>query len=481
MMRFGHETGVAMVIPKRNAFFPCVKRPVTAAAVLLIGAVCGFWSPSGIEKVYAASAPDMRPAFPLAVDAGKRYLVDANGKPFLMHGDTAWSLIADLTREEADVYLTDRRKRGFNTILVNLIEKKYARNAPANRYGEAPFPDTDDFSKPNEAYFAHADWVLRRARENGLVVLLTPAYLGYGGGGEGWWREVVRNDLDALRRYGRFLGSRYRGFGNIIWVDSGDYDPPDKKPVQAIVDGIKETDPKALHTAHNGPDTSVADFWNHARWLDVNSVYTYEDVCPRVTIAYQQPKRRPVILIESAYEFEHRATEQRIRRQAYGALLCGASGHVFGNNPIWHFGHKGLFPAPVGWREALGSRGAQSMTHLIGLFSAIPWWTLQPDFNHGLLTAGRGRGHDQAVAGRTRNGALAIVYIPTTRTVSVDLGQLAGPVVSARLYDPSSGQWTKLAGSPFATRGEHHFRPPKKNAAGSGDWVLVLQSRSDAK
>ena len=76
------------------------------------------------------------PAFPLAVRPGERYLDDAEGRPFLIHGDTAWSLIADLTREDVDLYLRDRRARGFNTLLVNLIESRFATNAPANAYGQ---------------------------------------------------------------------------------------------------------------------------------------------------------------------------------------------------------------------------------------------------------------------------------------------------------------------------------------------------------
>jgi Protein of unknown function (DUF4038) len=87
----------------------------------------------------ALARSEPRPAFPLRVEAGKRYLVDAVGKPFLIHGDTAWSLIADLTREDVERYLADRRDRGFNTLLVNLIETRFARNAPANAYGELPF------------------------------------------------------------------------------------------------------------------------------------------------------------------------------------------------------------------------------------------------------------------------------------------------------------------------------------------------------
>ena len=53
---------------------------------------------------------------PLKVSSNRRYLVDQKDKPFLLHGDTAWSLITAVTEEEAERYLEDRRKKGFNTI-----------------------------------------------------------------------------------------------------------------------------------------------------------------------------------------------------------------------------------------------------------------------------------------------------------------------------------------------------------------------------
>ena len=61
--------------------------------------------------------PGPAATFPLHTEAGKHYLVDAQGKPFLIHGDTAWSLMVQLTDAEVDQYLDDRKAKGFNTIL----------------------------------------------------------------------------------------------------------------------------------------------------------------------------------------------------------------------------------------------------------------------------------------------------------------------------------------------------------------------------
>src|ERR1700722_14456328 len=97
---------------------------------------------------------------PFRVSETRRYLVDSHGTPFLLQGDAAWSLIANTTNEEAKEYLQNRKAKGFNAILVNLIEHKFAKNAPKDLYGEAPFQGASDLGAPNERYFEHADWVI---------------------------------------------------------------------------------------------------------------------------------------------------------------------------------------------------------------------------------------------------------------------------------------------------------------------------------
>jgi hypothetical protein len=496
-------------------------RPVALVVALVLGSlatgsraapvqtdVVGFKSSpaiesSGADRASMSSRTETAPVFPLAVRPGKRYLVDAVGRPFLIHGDTAWSLIADLTREDVDRYLDDRRARGFNTLLVNLIETRFARNAPANAYGELPFQGQPfeavaaiaallplghygtsaaslvvDYTTPNEAYFDHADWVLRRAAEKGFLVLLTPSYVGWEGGTQGWYRAMTVNGPDRLRQYGEWLGRRYRDFANILWVHAGDYDPPRKDLVRAIAEGIATFDPRALHTAHTAPETAPIEYWQGEPWLDVNNVYTYGPVHTAVLEQYARPEGMPFFLMESAYEDEHEATEQRVRAQAYQAVLSGAAGQVFGNNPIWHFDGPGIYPASVTWQQALDSRGAHSMTHLHDLLASVPWWLLEPDSDHTLLTDGLGPEDERAAAARTADGSLAILYLPGSREVTVDLAQLAGPDVAARWYDPADGRFSAVGGAPFKASGPRRFDPEPHNSSGFDDWVLVLESPS---
>jgi Protein of unknown function (DUF4038)/Putative collagen-binding domain of a collagenase len=485
----------------------CDSSPIARPAVLTVALMLGAWAIQGGPassaacEVRSASRPavsstDRAPpvdaahigaslrteaaaVFPLSIKPGERYLVDAVGRPFLIQGDTAWSLIAQLTRAEVDLYLDDRRARGFNTLLVNLIESRFATNAPANAYGQPPFLKPGQFDTPNEAYFQYADWVLRRATEKQFLVLLTPSYLGFDGGSQGWYAAMVANGPKRLRDYGEYLGRRYGDFDNILWVHGGDYDPPRMDLVRAIAEGIRQHNARALHTAHGAPETAALDYWQGEPWLQVNNVYTYGPVYHPALRQYARPERMPFFLIESAYENEHEITAQRARAQAYQAVLSGAAGQIFGNNPIWHFDSGGLYPAPVTWQQALGSRGARSMTHLRDLLTSLSWWQLQPDPGGMLLTAGLEEGSERAVAARSADRSFALIYLPRSRVITVDLRQLAGSCIAASWYDPADGRFVTVAGSPFDAAGPRRFGGDLgHNSSGFEDWVLLLRAQS---
>jgi hypothetical protein len=436
-----------------------------------------------LGRAVPVDATDRTIAFPLKTHPGARFLDDAAGNPFFMHGDTAWSLIAQLPRDAVEEYLQDRRRRGFNTLLVSLLEHRFATGAPNNTYGEPPFLTPGDYATPNEKYFAHADWVLGRAQELGFVVLLTPSYVGNQGGDEGWYQEMLKSGPQKLHDYGRYLGKRYQNLKNIVWLHGGDYDPPNKDVVRAIVDGIREIQPTALHSAHGSPGRAALEYWRGEPWLDLNNVYTYEPVIHAARKQYADAAAMPFFLIESAYEDEHDAGEWRLRLQTYQAVLSGATGQIFGNNPIWHFDGPGIYDAPATWRQALNSRGAQSMTVFCNLYASVDWWRLKPDLSNELVIDGRGSDREgRAVAALADDRSFALVYLPSTRVVTLDLSRLAGPMVAATWYDPSSGRSHPVGSSPFRNTASHPlaFAPaPPRNDAGLNDWVLELRSQPE--
>src|SRR5262245_23159817 len=65
------------------------------------------------------------PAYPLRPSPNGRYLVDANGAPFLIIGDAPHSILAKLNNSDATTYLTDRGNRGFNALWIELLCDSY--------------------------------------------------------------------------------------------------------------------------------------------------------------------------------------------------------------------------------------------------------------------------------------------------------------------------------------------------------------------
>ena len=334
------------------------------------------------------------PSFPLKLSADGRYVVDQNNRPFFINGDTAWSLIVQLSQTNAGAYLSDRALKGFNLVLVNLIERKFATNAPANLAGQAPFTAPGNFNNPNEAYFAHADWVINKAAEKGVIVLLAPLYLGYQCGGEGWCNEVKASSLKTMRSYGRYVGNRYKDFPNIIWLIGGDTDPvangvADK--VREFLAGLKESDGVHLVTAHNSSEQAAMDVWPTEAWLTLNNVYTYGDSYPKALAQYNRTGAKPFFLMETFYENEHNSTPFSLRRQAYWTVLSGGLvGHVFGNCPIWHFNAPAgsAFCAAGTWQSQLGSAGSGTVAYIGRLFASRAFQKLVPDQEHTVLTNG---------------------------------------------------------------------------------------------
>jgi hypothetical protein len=405
----------------------------------------------------------------LHVSPDGRRLVDQSGEPFLMVGDTAWSLMVQLTLPEADIYLQNRRDKGFNLVLVNLIEHQFASNAPENAYGVPPFSGAA-FATPNESYFAHADQVIATAAQYGIVVLLAPVYLGFGCGSEGWCAEVQAASAADMRQWGRFLGARYRSFDNIVWLIGGDTDPsPVQDKLGEVVAGIHEFDTVHLITTHNQPGSMAVTEWPGEGWLKLNNVYTYDSTLYVDTQdAYQTTPTVPFFLVESAYENERNSTWQELRAQSYWTVLSGGIGHIFGNCPIWHFGYSAGWCGLTDWQTQLDNNGSVNMMYFQRLFRSRHWDRLVPDLGHTVMTAGYGTWGqpNYATTATASDGTSIIAYLPDRRPVTVNSTALSGSSVRAWWYDPGEGTATSVGVFP---EGPRTYSPPV-----DGDWVLVL-------
>ena len=435
------------------------------------------------------------PAYPLQPSANGRYVVDSNNVPFLIIGDAPHSILAKLNDADATTYLTDRGNRGFNALWIELLCDSYTfgygdegtANYGRDVNGNNPFTATlaggyYDLTTPNEAYWSHVDFIVQTAAANGLQCLFTPLDQG------GWTQTSLANGTTRCQQYGQFLGNRYKNYSNIIWNFGNDFQQwrtqQNDAVILAIADGVRSTDQNHLITIEL--DFPVSESQDDSNWIsriNTNGVYTYYPTYAETYVAYNKPTIKPVIFLEENYEGENNLCELGtpfvLRHQEYWSFAAGAlAGHIYGSYWIDRFD-----PA---WRQHLSSQSVTELGYFKNFFLGIPFYTLVPDQNHTLLTAGYGTfnnnntcisENDYATAAKSSDGSLAVIYTPVAHTLSVAMGNFAGPV-TARWFDPTNNTFRTVVGSPFPNTGSHNFTTPGNNSAGDPDWVLLLQAAS---
>lgn len=409
--------------------------------------------------------PDAPPAFPLQVDESGRGLVDQQGVPFLVVGDTAWSLTVRLDDAELETYLTNRRARGFNTLLIQLTEVG-PFGGPTNTNGDAPWAPLDDFTQPVEAYWDRVEYILERTHHHGFLVLATAMYVGYQCGAEGWASTMQQNSVQSHTAFGRMLATRYGHLPNLVWVQSGDVDPAIcglQSKTNAIASELKTRDVGALHTGHCTRFKSSLDCFGDEPWLDVDSVYSDCIETPRqVRDAHEDARQVPNYFVEGQYEGEG-VEASCVMNQLYWPTLGGLQGSVYGNRPVWLF--------DPGWQSALSDAGADFAERAARLFKSRPWADLEPDYDHTVVTGGYGSINDgtYAAAASTADKLTLIAFAPVATTLTVDMSQLSGPFLQAWKYDTHDG--TSVDAGTYPSLGTQQF-------VMSGSEVLVIDGTS---
>lgn len=430
------------------------------------------------------------------VHPGGQYLQTLGGEPFFWLGDTAWELFHRLTLDEADVYLTDRARKGF-TVIQAVALAEFDGLHSANTAGERPLVD-DNPLKFNEAYFAHVDAVIARANALGLVLGLLPT-----------WGDKVRPlwgvgprvfNVDNARGYGAWIGARYR-HADVIWILGGDRPPlgldngasfDDRDIWRAMAEGIRAgAGADALLTYHPAGHTSSAEHLHSEAWLDLNmfqsghgsghDVPAWEWIVRDLT---REP-RKPVLDGEPNYE-DHPVNpwprwdpasgyfnDHDVRRQTYRTVFAGGCGVTYGHHSIWQFCGERFAPinhAKVSWRDALDRPGAGQMIHLRRLMESRPYFGRVRDSL--LVSSPAGAGDRHVEATRDEQGRFAFIYVPQPEPVQIDLSRLSGQRLDAWSYDPRTGAATSQGSLPRS--GLATFTPPPDAL----DWVLVLDDSS---
>lgn len=430
----------------------------------------------------------------LRVSKNRRFLVKEDGSPFFWLGDTAWELFHRLGREEVVKYLKNRADNKFNVIqAVALAELDGIREG--NYYGKKPLLKNNDgkydptllaTEEGEYDYWDHVDYIVDEAAKLGIYIALLPTW------GDKYNKKWGKGpDIfteEKARKYGEWLGNRYRDYINIIWVMGGDRPLDYEKHyriVRNMAEGIKKGDQGShLMTFHPVGGYSSSDFVHDQEWLDFNMIQSGHGLeranYKMVTKDYKLSPVKPTLDGEPCYE-DHPVgfnTENGyfdafdVRNDAYWAVFAGAFGHTYGHHSIWSMIKEldnnvnqkaGYFI--MDWDQAILRPGAKQMKYLSKLMKSHDFLKRVPDQSL-LVSQYEGQNHLQT----TRGEDYVFVYNPSGLKVEVKMGKISGDKVKAYWYNPRNGKVQKIG--EFDNKGVRSFIPP---TAGRGnDWVLVL-------
>jgi hypothetical protein len=431
----------------------------------------------------------------LKVSENKHFLQFEDGTPFFYLGDTGWSLLHRLNKDETEKYLENRRAKGFTVIQTVALAELDGLNTP-NAEGNKPLLNNNPVT-PNDKYFEHVDWVIKKAEEKGIFIGLLPTW------GDKWnkkWGEgpPVFNPENA-KSFGKFIGQRYKNYPNIIWILGGDRPVESETHRQVIVamaEGVREGDGgKHLISFHPTGGSGSSHYFHNEPWLDFNMrqnghSQSYTERYYMTFDDYRLEPAKPVIDGEPIYE-DHpvnfkpdqngHSTATDVRRPLYWNLFSGAFGHTYGHHSVWQMWAPSRNPVNrplMPWYEAIDQPGAAQMIYGRLLIESRPFLTRIPDSS--IIVADKitssvpGNGSYRYVATRDEAGTYAMVYVPVGRKFSVRMDAIKGKVVVAWWFNPRNGEAKKIG--KYSNTATQTFNTPTPGE--NLDWILVLDDAS---
>jgi hypothetical protein len=441
-----------------------------------------------IFLLWLSAAEAQAPAPRLKVSANGHWLQYADGRPFFYLGDTAWEIFRNLTREQADLYLTNRAQKGFSVIQASALSGEGGFNDP-NAYGDRPLMDGNP-AKPSDAYFRHVDYIVTKAASLGMFVGMLPTW------GRNWTRFHTQPpyvfNVENARVYGRFLSNRYRN-QPIIWIlggDQGVHSDEERAILEAMAAGLRAGDGGShLITFHpRGPGRS-SDYFPQQSILDFNmyqSSHGAHDHDNGLFAEHDYALKPPTPTIDGEPRYEtipvgfyyaeaskyDRMDDYDVRQAAYWSVLAGACGHTYGNNNIWQFwepGRKVLIQANKSWEQSLDDPGAFQMGILRRLFESRPFQKLVPE--RGMIVDGPTTGGAKIRAELADDGSFAFIYSPRGAPFTLDRSRLRAQRLKEIWFDPRYG-----ASYAFHTTENTAYQTYTPPTSGRGqDWLLVLE------
>jgi hypothetical protein len=442
----------------------------------------------------AATGCATKPLQPIRVSINPHYFAKADGTPFFWQADTAWGIFNHASPADVDVYLDDRKAKGFNVIQGVVALWDYTRHT--NCDGQLPFVDRD-LGRINEEYFTNVDSVLDKVQAHGMYMAVLPYWHKNAGD-----RLATNGNPEKMEAYCKFLAQRYAR-KNIFWILGGDstadYEAGEKiqhvtdLEAQGLIEGAKAAGVDKIMISYHPTGEQSSSFWFHEKpWLNFNSIQSGHFINTRdfqlVGDDYAKTPVKPTLDMEPGYENitdqlsgnpdSRRLQAVDVRRSAYLDAFAGAAGLSYGQGEVYSFAPGGRIDARWGttmsWKEALKLPASGQVQFIRRLIESRPMLERVPD--QSLIT---GEVSNYAVerveAMRGADGSYAFIYLPSGKTnVTVNTGKLSGEKIVAWWYDPRTGEAKQFDN--FSKTATREFTAPTSGT--NDDWVLVLDDAS---
>lgn len=462
----------------------------------------GFRAPSKLSRLILDRrdryvAPPSGPPFITTIDSTKHYFLDQYQNPILPLVDHEWNLMgwgggrSELGGGTTPLgvfqgYASTQATNGFNGVLVLAVDSDQGgATGPftnGNTHdGIAPF--TGSIGALNPTYWSRMDDLINSMAAQGITVFLNLVASYNIQGGTAFAGLTPTN----ATTYGTAIGARYKSFPNIVYHFGSDYFASFETELTNIVTALRAAGDNHVvlceymaesETRKDSAGTTTGTFGTGTS-VDVDDVYTYNASYLETEKSYQQSSpTRPTFYFNGRYDQTTSGYDTVLLDDELWGLTSGSHGLFYGAESTWAwgttaYGHLTTDTLRISWLKGL-------KTFWAGLSG---WQNLVPDISSTFITSARGTkvtalasgggataytgGNTYLTGGVTADGKLAVLYTPTSRTITLDGSKLVASY-TATWVDPYS--FATLSATPNLTS----YTTPGSNSQSNTRWILVL-------
>jgi hypothetical protein len=404
----------------------------------------------------------------LKVSKDKRYLVYADGTPFLWMGETGWRMTQQSAMDEWHYYIDTRAAQKFTEIQISPrgVSKK-----PETELEEVSFkPD----NTPDPVFWQDLEAKVRYANDKGIAILMV-------GISKDWSDKFLKNP--ANQPFETYITGRLAPF---MVLFSPSFDQAYMKGNDSVAVELKKYTTH-LVTQHAGTNYEANLTYRNAVSVDFcgmqsghhggNLQRAYNAARSWTLDMWNAIPVKPVVDIEAMYDAYGDNSgknwrEKDARKLGWIAWLSGSRGYTYGCGDVppkvpkgaggvWRFNKDAS--AYDYWRKAILWKSAGQMTIMHDFFKSFEWWKLAP--SHEVILNQAINDTVKMVASINADKSLLVVYMPDNPEVILDLSSMTG-TLTGKWFNTVTGNYVPV-GSPVIPAKKVSFSRP-------GSWEDAL-------